>query len=58
MLCEASRDPDLVDATYLPAALDLDGARQWVADRTGDAWALLLDGEPVGWYEIGPVHSA
>jgi hypothetical protein len=57
VLIEASFDSQLVDATYLPEEMSAEEAREYASERAGRAWVMFLDDVPVGWYEIGPIHS-
>lgn len=57
-LALASSDEALCDATYLPPGMQNTEALTWARGRFGQAWVLRLDSTPVGWFEVGPLHSA
>jgi hypothetical protein len=58
VLIEASFDSQLIDATYLPEEMSAEEAREYASERAGRAYIVFIDDVPVGWYEIGPIHSA
>ena len=58
LLVTASADEQLLDATYLPPNLDESGAVAWAASEAGRGWFMYLEGNPVGFYGVGPLRSA
>lgn len=58
LLVTASTDEQLLDATYLPPNLDERGAVAWASSEAGRGWFMYLEGDPVGFYGVGPLRSA
>lgn len=57
MLVDASNDPALCDATYLPAKMGKSEAAQWLEERQGRGFVIYLDHQPVGWLETAAVKD-
>ncbi len=57
MIVEASGDPGICSATYLPAGMDAAAASAWLVSLPGPAWVLLEDRVPVGWWSISSVSD-
>jgi RimJ/RimL family protein N-acetyltransferase len=58
LLVTASTDETLLDATYLPSDLDERGAVAWASSEAGRGWFMYLEGNPVGFYGVGPLRSS
>jgi RimJ/RimL family protein N-acetyltransferase len=52
MLIRASFDEKLCFETYLPHKLSEIGTSKWLESRPVLSWCLVLDREPIGWYEL------
>lgn len=57
LFVEASADPLIVDATYLPPGLSSGDVVAWASRQARYAWVLYLDDEPVGFYKLTPPLS-